>query len=110
MFPKQKPTITPIFPNLFNIPATIPDIANAATVIGSEDVITPNVTPIVTPAVVPTKTPFFQPNNSTIKMLIIFLIEKLNTLNSPNELTAIAKSKLAPNTSSIENAFFSFKF
>ena len=72
---KTKPTITPILPNLFSIPAIIPDIAYAATIIGSDAVITPKVTPIVTPAVVPISIPFFQPNNKTINMLKIFVIE-----------------------------------
>ena len=108
-FPKQNPTITPIFPNLFNIPAIIPEIAYAATIIGSDDVITPNVTPIVTPAVVPTNTPFFHPKIKTIRILKIFWTENPNIFIPLNALTEIDNNKLAPNTSSIENALFSLK-
>ena len=95
---------------MFKIPDIIPDIAYAATITGSDDVITPSVTPIVTPDVVPTNTPFFHPNINTINILKIFFIENPNMLNFPNAHTAIASIKLAPNTSSIENAFFSPKF
>ena len=109
IFPKQNPTITPGFPNLFNIPAIIPEIAYAATITGSDDVITPSVTPIVTPAVVPTNTPFFQPNIRTINILKIFLIENPKTLKFPNAPTDIANIRLAPKISSIENAFASKK-
>ena len=40
-FPMQNPTITPILPNLFKIPANIPDMAYAAIIIGSVPVIVP---------------------------------------------------------------------
>ena len=53
MFPKIKPQITPIFPNLFKIPAIKPETAYVATTTGSFQAIMPSDTPIVTPAVVP---------------------------------------------------------
>ena len=108
-FPKANPIITPNFPNLFNIPAIIPDIAYAAIIIGSDPVIIPNVTPIVTPDVVPTNTPFFQPNIITINILNIFLIPNPNMFKSPNAPTEIASKRLAPITSSIEKALFLLK-
>ena len=74
----MNPKITPILPNLFNIPAIIPEIAKAATKMGSASAIIPRVTPIVTPEVVPTNIPFFHPNTSTIKIHKIFLIENPN--------------------------------
>ena len=103
-FPIQKPIITPIFPNLFNIPAIIPEIAYAAIIIGSPPVNIPNVTPIVTPEVVPTNIPFFHPKIITINMLRTFLIEKPKTEKSEKALTAIANNRLVPITSSIEKA------
>ena len=106
-FPNKNPIITPILPNLFNIPAIIPEIAYTATTAGSFCAIIPNVTPIVTPAVVPTNTPFFHPNINTIKILNIFLIDNPNIPISPNADIAIDINKLAPITSSIENARFS---
>ena len=63
--------------------------------------------PIVTPAVVPTKIPFLHPNTKTINILIIFLIERPNIEKSPNADTAIESNRLAPITSSIENALLS---
>ena len=108
-FPNANPIITPIFPSLLNIPASIPDIAYAAIIIGSDPVITPKVTPIVTPEVVPTKIPFFHPNAITINMLNMFLILNPTMLKSPNAPTEIASNRLAPINSSIENAFFSLK-
>lgn len=53
MFPKTKPQITPIFPNLFKTPAIKPETAYVATTTGSLPAIIPSDTPIVTPAVVP---------------------------------------------------------
>ena len=76
IFPNAKPITTPIFPNLFNIPAIIPDIAYEAIIIGSLPLMTPNVTPIVTPDVAPTNIPFFQPSIITINILNTFLILK----------------------------------
>ena len=106
-FPIRNPAITPIFPNLFSNPATIPESAYIATTIGSFWAIIPNVTPIVTPAVAPTKTPFFHPKISTINMLKIFLIDNPNIEKSPSAEKAMETNKLAPITSSIENASFS---
>ena len=103
--PAIKPTTTPILPNLFKIPATKPEIAYAAIIIGSVPLIIPNTTPIVIPPVAPTNIPFFQPSTSTIKILKIFLILKPNMLKSPKAHTAIDKSKLVPITSSIVKAF-----
>ena len=105
-FPTQKPIITPILPSLFNIPAIIPDIAYDATSIGSAELIIPNTIPIVIPAVPPTSIPFFQPKNNTIIILNIFVIESPNICNLLNAHRAIDINKLAPITSSIENAFF----
>ena len=109
MFPTQNPSITPIFPNLFNKPAIIPEIAYAAIIIGSEPVIIPKVTPIVTPEVAPINIPFFHPNTKTINMLNIFLKDNPNIAKSPKQLTAIATRRLVPITSSIEKALFSLK-
>ena len=109
-FPIQNPTITPIFPNLFNIPSTIPEIAYAAIIIGYPPVIIPRATPIVTPEVAPTSIPFFQPNTRTINILNIFLIENPSIDKSEKALTAIASRRLVPITSSIEKAFFCPKF
>ena len=106
-FPARNPTITPIFPNLFSSPAIIPEIAYTATTIGSLCAIIPNVTPIVTPAVAPTNTPFFHPSINTISILKIFRIDNPNIEKSPNAEKAIETNRLAPITSSIENAFFS---
>ena len=92
---------------MFSTPAIIPDIAYTATTAGSFCTIIPSVTPIVTPAVVPTNTPFFQPSINTIKILNIFLIDNPNIPMSPSADIAIDISKLAPITSSIENALFS---
>ena len=107
IFPSTNPQITPIFPNLFNIPAIIPEIAYAATTIGSLFAIIPSVTPIVAPAVVPVNIPFFQPKTNTINIDNTFLIENPSTFKSPKLHRAIDNSKLVPNTSSIENAIFS---
>ena len=92
---------------MFNIPAIIPEIAYAATTEGSLLAIIPSVTPIVTPAVVPISIPFFHPSTNTIKIESIFLIQNPNILISPSAHKEIDTSKLAPKTSSIENAIFS---
>ena len=105
-FPTQNPTITPIFPNLFNIPAIIPEIAYDATSTGSAEFIIPKTIPIVIPAVPPTSIPFFHPRNKTIIMLNILVIDNPNTCNLLNAHNATAIIKLAPITSSIEKAFF----
>ena len=105
-FPTQNPIITPIFPNLFKIPAIIPDIAYEATNTGLVEFIIPNTIPIVIPAVPPTNIPFFQPRNNTSIMLNIFVIESPNMYNLLKAHKAIDIAKLAPITSSIEKAFF----
>ena len=105
-FPAQNPIITPIFPSLFSIPAIIPDMAYEATNIGLVEFIIPSTIPIVIPAVPPTSIPFFQPKNSTIIILNIFVIDNPYICSLLNAHNAIAINKLAPITSSIENAFF----
>jgi len=91
---------------LLNIPATIPDIAYEAIITGSLLHIIPKTTPIVIPEVAPTSIPFFQPNISTNNILNMFFKLYPNIVVSPNVVNAMAKSKLVPITSSIENTFF----
>ena len=105
-FPMQNPIITPIFPNLFKIPASMPDIAYEATSTGLVEFIIPSTIPIVIPPVPPTSIPFFHPKNSTNIMLNIFVIESPKICNLLNAHNAMETSKLAPITSSIEKAFF----
>ena len=81
-FPKANPTITPIFPSLFSIPAIIPDIAYDAIRTGLVDPIIPSTIPIVIPAVAPTSIPYFQPKKSTNIILKILLIDNPNTFNA----------------------------
>ena len=107
--PNKNPIITPIFPILFNNPAIIPEIANAAICTGSPFWIIAITTPIVTPDVAPTKIPFCQPNINTTNTLKIFLIENPNMLISLNAAIAIAINKLVPISSSIANAFLVFE-
>ena len=90
---------------MFNNPAIIPEIANAAICTGSPFCIIAITTPIVTPDVAPIKIPFCHPKTSTTKTHKIFLIEYPNIANSSNADIAIAITKLVPITSSIENAF-----
>ena len=104
--PIIKPNITPIFPNLLNMPAIIPEIAYDAIIIGSLLPIIPKTTPIVIPEVAPTNIPFFQPKINTSNILNMFFTLYPNTAVSPNAINAMAKSKLVPITSSMENTFF----
>ena len=106
-FPIKNPAITPIFPNLFRTPESNPEIAYTAITSGSFWAIIPSVTPIVTPAVVPTKIPFLQPSINTINILKVSLIDNPNIEKFPKAEKAMETNKLAPITSSIENASFS---
>ena len=54
--------------------------------------------------------PFFQPKTITINMLSTFFISMPHTLSSPNAVTAIASNRLAPISSSIENALLAVIF
>ena len=105
-FPNINPIITPIFPNLFNIPAIIPERANDAISIGSAFPIIPITVPIVIPAVAPTIIPFFHPNTN-----IIMIINTCPTFRPKSVTLLIASNatdtiRAAPIISSIENASF----
>ena len=81
-------------------------MAYEATRVGLVEFIMPSTIPIVIPAVPPTNIPFFHPKNSTSIMLNMFVIESPNICNLLKAHKAIEIIKLAPITSSIENAFF----